>query len=82
MNLSRKPVTRMDLRVSIEPLSSSERRVADFIAECIKNDRDGGGGPFIPLIEEPIGLFIWKVCRQARVNHRKIARHLGSRRKR
>ena len=82
MNLSSKPITRMDLGVSMESLDPSERRVADYIAECLKNDREGGGDPFLPPIEEPIGLFIWKICREKGVDHRRIARHLASRKKR
>ena len=64
-------ITHLDLRPHLEDLSPRERQVADLIADAIRED----------AVEGPMGLFIWRVCGRHGVNHRKIARHLGGRKK-
>ncbi len=54
-----------------ECLDHAERAVATYIARCIKDYK----------VCCPIGLFIWKVCEENGVDHHKIARHLGRRRR-
>jgi len=62
-----------DLANQPEPLSDYEIEIADYIAKNIDSE---------PAHSR--GLYIWDVCHNhfGYKNHKKIARHLGSRRKR
>ena len=51
------------------PLSSRELQAANTIADAMRDN----------VIEGPVGLYIWKVCKGYGVDHRRVARHLGSR---
>ena len=55
-----------------ESLDQVERSVADYIAQCIRDDE----------VDCPVGLFIWKVCEENGVDPHKIAKHLGRRKRR
>ena len=70
MNLVETDITTMDLQSDAE-LSPREMRVADIIAGAMKAG----------IVQCPMGLFIWRVCKRYKVNHKKIARHLGARKK-
>ena len=71
MKLVDSHITSMDLQPQPLELSPRERRVADVIAEAMKAG----------IVQCPMGLFIWRVCKRYKVNHKKIARHLGGRKK-
>jgi len=56
----------------VDNLTSHEQTVADEIAYSMKHK----------LVDCPIGLYIWKVCKEYGIkDHKKIAKHLGSRNK-
>lgn len=71
MNLVETDITTMDLQPQPCELSPREKWVADVIAQAMKAG----------IVKCPMGLFIWRVCSRYEVNHKKIARHLGGRKK-